>query len=70
MPIAVDVARGQTVWSDVARIDLMRFPVRGFARIASTATRALNCGLYCFLVVVIDRSLSTTSPKSLAYSLV
>jgi hypothetical protein len=33
-------------------------------RIASTATRALNFGLYCFLVVVIDLSLSTTPPKS------
>jgi hypothetical protein len=33
-------------------------------RIASTATRALDFGLYCFLVVVIDLSLSTTPPKS------
>jgi hypothetical protein len=32
-------------------------------RIASIATRALNFGLYCFLVVVIDLSLSTTPPK-------
>ena len=33
-------------------------------RIASTATRALNFALYCFLVVVIDLSVSMTPPKS------
>src|SRR5215469_16806283 len=32
-------------------------------RIASVATRALNCGLYCFLVVVIELSLSMTPPN-------
>src|SRR3954451_10277379 len=32
-------------------------------RIASIATRALNFGLYCFLVVVIDLSSSTTPPN-------
>jgi hypothetical protein len=39
-------------------------------RIASITTRALNCGLCCFLVVVIDLSLSTTPAEILAYCLV
>jgi hypothetical protein len=32
-------------------------------RIAAVATRALNCGLYCFLVVVIELSPSMTPPN-------
>jgi hypothetical protein len=32
-------------------------------RVASNANRALNCGLYCFLVVVIDFFLSMTPPE-------
>ena len=39
-------------------------------RIASTATLALNFGLYCFLVVVIDRSFVNDSAEILAYCLV
>jgi hypothetical protein len=36
-------------------------------RIASIATRALNFGLYCFLVVVIDLSFVNDSVEILAY---
>jgi hypothetical protein len=39
-------------------------------RIASTATRALNFGLYCFLVVVIDLSFVNDSAEILAYCVV
>jgi hypothetical protein len=39
-------------------------------RIASTATRALNFGLYCFLVVVIDLSSVNDSAEILAYCVV
>src|SRR5208283_2732896 len=35
-------------------------------RIASTATRALNFGLYCFLVVVIDLSAVNDSRRNLS----
>ncbi len=37
---------------------------------ASTATRALNFGLCCFLVVVIDLSFVNDSAQILAYCLV
>jgi hypothetical protein len=37
---------------------------------ASIATRALNFGLYCFLVVVIDLSFVNDSAEILAYCLV
>ncbi len=39
-------------------------------RMASTATRALNFGLCCFLVVVIDLSFVNDSAQILAYCLV
>ena len=43
----------------------------GFSpRIASIATRALNFGLYCFLVVLIDLSFVNDSAEILAYCLV
>ena len=38
--------------------------------ISSIATRALNSGLYCFLVVVIDLSFVNDSVEILAYCLV